>query len=136
MEAGRKVSGVEVRRLEAMRHRLWADLAALFERYDALLTPTCAATAPSVDENDGDFDMLDTEGWYQGLDMTCIFNLVGECPALSVPVGLLDGLPVGLQVIGPHFADAKVLRIGKLIERSVPAIAPPDCNPIPSGDRS
>ncbi|RKF16809.1 amidase [Roseovarius spongiae] len=126
MEAGRKVSGVEVRRLEATRHRLWADLAKLFGRYDALLTPTCPVTAQRVDADDSDYDAPDAEGRYRGIDMTSPFNLVGECPALSVPVGLADGLPVGMQVVGPRFSDAEVLRIGRLIEQSVPATPPPD----------
>ncbi|MEB8385779.1 amidase [Rhodobacteraceae bacterium KMM 6894] len=126
MDAGRKVSGVRVRQLEVMRHRIWADLASIYEHYDALLTPTCATTAPSVDANQGEFEVLDAQGLYPGLDMTCIFNLVGECPALSVPVGLSDGLPVGMQVIGPRFADAEVLGIGRLIEATTPALAPPD----------
>jgi Asp-tRNA(Asn)/Glu-tRNA(Gln) amidotransferase A subunit family amidase len=126
IEAGRKVSGVRVRQLEVMRHRIWADLAEIYTRYDALLTPTCATTAPRVDADQGAFEKLDADGLYPGLDMTCIFNLVGECPALSVPVGLSAGLPVAMQVIGPRFADAEVLGIGRLIESiTAPLPRPP-----------
>jgi len=126
MEAGLDCRGVDVPRLEALRHRLWHDLAAIFERYDALLTPTCAVTAPRHDETDSDFDHMGPDGRYRGLDMTCPFNLVGPCPALSVPVGTADGLPVGLQVVGPRFADVEVLRIGKLVEECYPPFAPPE----------
>lgn len=125
MEAGLDCRGVDVPRLEALRHRLWRDLAGIFGRYDALLTPTCAVMAPRHDETDSDFDHSEPDGRYRGLDMTCPFNLVGPCPALSVPVGTAGGLPVGLQIVGPRFADRQVLRIGKLVEQCYPPLAPP-----------
>lgn len=50
--------------------------------------------------------------------MTCLFNLLPQCPALSVPVGLAnDGLPVGLQMVGRRYADEDVLSLGGAIER-------------------
>jgi aspartyl-tRNA(Asn)/glutamyl-tRNA(Gln) amidotransferase subunit A len=50
------------------------------------------------------------------LTFTCPFNLTGQ-PALSVPMGLVDGLPVGLQIIGRAGEDAAVLRLGMLFEK-------------------
>ncbi|MDP9728446.1 amidase [Alicyclobacillus tolerans] len=46
------------------------------------------------------------------------FNFTG-LPALSIPVGLLDGLPVGLQLVGPLGSERKLLSIGKFIEEAV-----------------
>nr|WP_256436961.1 amidase family protein [Ensifer sp. ENS09] len=44
------------------------------------------------------------------MDMTCPFNLLPQCPALSLPTGLAEnGLPVGLQIFGHPYADEKVL---------------------------
>ena len=76
--------------------------------------------------SDRDFGAIDEHGRYRGLDMTAPFNLFGQCPALSVPIGLArDGLPIGLQIVGRRFDDLGVLRIGTLIERLSPMpIAP------------
>lgn len=124
MEEGLACSAIELRHIEAKRNRLWHDLARLFTRYDALCTPTCAVTAPGLDETDSDYESNDSQGRFKGLDMTCPFNLISPCPALSVPVGLAHGLPVGLQIVGPRFADLEVLRIGKTIEQIFPPLAP------------
>jgi aspartyl-tRNA(Asn)/glutamyl-tRNA(Gln) amidotransferase subunit A len=46
-------------------------------------------------------------------------------PACSVPAGLVRGLPVGIQVIGPRFRDATVLRYARYIESFVPPMECP-----------
>jgi aspartyl-tRNA(Asn)/glutamyl-tRNA(Gln) amidotransferase subunit A len=47
---------------------------------------------------------------------TPLFNYC-QVPACSVPVGLVDGLPVGLQIVGPRYADASVLSMAAMTER-------------------
>jgi len=42
---------------------------------------------------------------------------VAGLPAVTVPAGRVDGLPVGLQIVGDTFADADVLRIGQAYEK-------------------
>ncbi|HXP78120.1 MAG TPA: amidase [Stellaceae bacterium] len=117
IERGFATSTVDFKRLEEVRTRQWQSLTAVFRGYDALLCPTMARPAPSIDLQDGDFDRTDCDGRYDGLDMTCPFNFVSQCPALSVPAGTTrDGLPIGLQVIGRRFADVSVLRIGATLE--------------------
>jgi aspartyl-tRNA(Asn)/glutamyl-tRNA(Gln) amidotransferase subunit A len=41
-------------------------------------------------------------------------------PAVSIPAGTVDGLPVGLQVIGQHHADALLLDLARVVERERP----------------
>lgn len=127
MDASDHLSAIDFKRLETIRTALWHDLRHLFSTYDALLCPTCAQPAPPVDTKDSDF-MTDTpDGRFHGLDMTCMFNLVGQCPAISVPCGLTadQGLPVGLQIVGRRFADAEVLNIARAVERAFPMPRPP-----------
>jgi Asp-tRNA(Asn)/Glu-tRNA(Gln) amidotransferase A subunit family amidase len=117
IEQGLRVDAVSLRRLEFARTRRWRELASLFERYDALLCPTMARTAPPVGLTDDDFMADDEHGRLLGLDMTSPFNFTAQCPALSAPAGWSDdGLPVGLQVVGRRFDDAGVLAIGRALE--------------------
>ena len=121
IEQGQAVDAVALRRLEFARTRRWLQLASLFERYDALLCPTMARTAPPVGGTDDEFAANDDDGRFLGLDMTAPFNFTAQCPALSVPAGWSDeGLPVGLQIVGRRFDDAGVLAIGAALERIRP----------------
>ncbi|WP_371742557.1 amidase family protein [Ensifer sp. ENS09] len=65
----------------------------------------------TFDKFEGRHRVADTrDGRFLGLDMTCPFNLLPQCPALSLPTGLAEnGLPVGLQIFGHPYADEKVL---------------------------
>jgi amidase len=47
-----------------------------------------------------------------------VFNITGH-PALSVPCGTVDGLPVGLMFVGAQFDDETVLQVGNAFERNV-----------------
>lgn len=126
IERGRTMGATQYKRVELLRTAMWKDLSAILSGYDALLCPTCAMTAPSAEANDNSYVTDLPDGRFQGLDMTCPFNLLPQCPALSVPIGLAEnGLPVGLQIIGRRFADEDVLSIGGAIEGTLRAIGCP-----------
>ncbi|MCC2277362.1 amidase, partial [Streptomyces sp. ET3-23] len=57
----------------------------------------------------------ETIGWC----MTVPFNYSGE-PVVSLPAGFLDGLPVGLQIVGPRWADERVIAAAAAYERLRP----------------
>ena len=127
MAEGDRMSAVEFKRLEFVFTEQWKELAAAFERFDALICPTMALPAPEVGRDDSDFDWEDASGRYHGLDMTCPFNNVAPCPALSVPSGFTrDGLPTGLQIVGRRHDDRGVLEIGAALE---PLIGWPEWRP-------
>jgi len=61
------------------------------------------------------------------MDLCGPFNLVSACPVISVPIGLVDGLPVGLQVVGHRHADEEVLGIAGALEQAlgIDVVPPP-----------
>lgn len=87
-------------------------LARMFADIDLIVTPTTSIAAPRVEElasyySASGLRALHTEYW----------NAVGN-PALTVPMGFnADGLPLGLQIAGPAFDDATVLRAGDAFQR-------------------
>lgn len=127
IERGRTLGATEIKKVEILRTKMWHDMAALFGRgFSALLCPTCAVPAPLASETDDDYVETLPDGRFKGLDMTCPFNMLSPCPALSLPVGeTAQGLPVGLQIVGRRHADEEVLGIGLALEQALPAAGVP-----------
>jgi Asp-tRNA(Asn)/Glu-tRNA(Gln) amidotransferase A subunit family amidase len=121
MDAGFALGAVDFKRIEFVRTRAWKQLAPILERFDALLCPTMSQVARPVDEDDFVWYADRGDGLYHGLDMTCQFNFVSQCPALSVPAGWTEsGLPIGLQIVAKRYRDDQALRIGTALERHRP----------------
>jgi Asp-tRNA(Asn)/Glu-tRNA(Gln) amidotransferase A subunit family amidase len=121
MDAGLAMSAVDFKRIEFLRSAQWQKLYPILGEHDALLCPTMAQPAPPVGGADSDFEEVDAEGRFHGLDMTSLFNFVSQCPAFSVPSGFTAaGLPTGLQIVGRRYDDATVLDIGAVLERVRP----------------
>lgn len=117
IEQGRGITAVHYKRLEIERTRFWYSLRKILSEFDALICPTTAVPAPLATQTDRDFGWVDDNGRYHGMDMTAPFNLVGQCPALSVPSGMTrGGLPTGLQIIGRRHRDLTTLKLGALVE--------------------
>ncbi len=88
------------------------DFAEAFKSIDALVTPTSPVVAFPVGEKTGDplqMYLIDV--------CTLPVNIAG-LPALSVPCGFSDGLPVGMQLIGPHLSESTLLQIGHAYEQA------------------
>ena len=83
---------------------------AAFERFDVLLS----ATSPTVAFRLGE-KTADPLAMYAADLLTIPSNLAG-LPGLSIPCGLADGLPVGLQLIGPQFSENVLFRAGHALE--------------------
>jgi aspartyl-tRNA(Asn)/glutamyl-tRNA(Gln) amidotransferase subunit A len=84
-----------------------------FERFDVLVSPTSPTVAFRVGEK-----AADPLAMYAS-DLLTIPSCVAGLPGLNVPVGLADGLPVGLQLIGPQFAENALFRAGHALERAI-----------------
>lgn len=85
---------------------------ALFESYDILLSPVTPTTAFGFGENTDDPMKM-----YLSDAMTVGVSLAG-LPALSVPAGVSDGLPVGIQLIAPRQEDARLFDLASSMESS------------------
>ncbi|MBM9402105.1 amidase [Gluconacetobacter azotocaptans] len=126
MTRGLAMDATTYKRIDLLRTAMWRDMARLYARYDALICPTCAITAPPAGATDDDYAATLPDGRFGGLDMTCPFNLLPQLPALSIPIGCAaDGLPVGLQIVGHRFADEQVLAWGAALETILSAPACP-----------
>ncbi|MEI7717313.1 MAG: amidase [Mycobacterium sp.] len=87
---------------------------AALDRHDVLVMPTVAGTAGTLPAGSPrDVALLDRAGG-KSLN-TAPMNLTGH-PAISVPAGLVDGLPVGIMIVGKRFDDATVLRVAAALE--------------------
>jgi aspartyl-tRNA(Asn)/glutamyl-tRNA(Gln) amidotransferase subunit A len=97
-------------------HLMNLRLVELFHSVRILITPTCAGAAPLKGEGSSMVNGVETANWVQ---FTYPFNMT-RSPAATVPVGLQSqGLPVGLQLIGPQHGDLVVLRTAAALEAAL-----------------
>jgi len=102
---------------QRIRTRLTDEFARVFQSVDLMVTPTLAMTAPHLDAQE-------IEGAQGPLDVraamtlfTRPFNLTG-LPALSLPCGFVDGMPIGLQLVGRPFEETTLLRAAYAYEKA------------------
>jgi aspartyl-tRNA(Asn)/glutamyl-tRNA(Gln) amidotransferase subunit A len=89
-----------------------------FQRYDAFLMPTVPIPAPRLDQVEVAVDGISAPLLFFMMRNTFPFNLTG-LPAVSVPCGVADGLPVGIQIAGKPWEETTILRIAAEVERGV-----------------
>jgi amidase len=126
VHSGLTISTKDIAVAEEARFNLFQKMSALFERYDFVLTPAAPVRPYPVEINfpreiNGEvFD--DYIDWIAPAFLITLLSL----PAASVPAGLtVDGLPVGLQIVGPRFTEPAILSLAKLIQRANPVGWPP-----------
>jgi aspartyl-tRNA(Asn)/glutamyl-tRNA(Gln) amidotransferase subunit A len=94
--------------LQAQQYR--TEFAAILDRYDAVATANVLSTAPPF----SDF-AADRAVWTAM--RTLPFNVTGH-PALAVPIGFHNGLPMGMQLVGPDHSEATLCQIGNAYEHA------------------
>lgn len=123
VEQARAMSGLDFFRDQAVRTEVFNAFQGVFDKYDLLITPTlaCLAVDNADDGNTVGPSVVNGEavdpliGWC----LTYFVNFTGH-PAASVPAGLCEGLPVGMQIIGRRNADVDVLAASAAFERLRP----------------
>lgn len=97
-----------------VRNLIRKDFVDAFKKYDLILTPTAPNPAFKLGEKTNDPLAMYLEDIF-----TVSVNIAGV-PGMSVPAGATsDGLPVGLQIIAPHFAEEKLFHAGHAFEKSI-----------------
>jgi len=97
---------------QRVRTKIADDFRAAFESVDVIVTPTSPTVAFELGER-----TADPLAMYLSDVLTVPMSLAG-IPAISIPGGLADGLPVGIQLAGPAFSENKILDAAYALERS------------------
>ena len=105
---------------QKVRTVIGREFAAAFERFDVLLSPTSPTVAFKLGER-----TANPLAMYLADVLTIPPNMAG-LPSISIPCGLSEGLPVGLQIIGPQFAENAIFRVGHALERAIGFDAVPE----------
>lgn len=89
--------------------------------YDALICPTLTTTSIPADLGHPDAGGTSELGEMLSMAMTYPFNILGRLPVASVPIGIApsNGVPIGMQIVGPIEADAVPLRVAVGIENEI-----------------
>jgi aspartyl-tRNA(Asn)/glutamyl-tRNA(Gln) amidotransferase subunit A len=124
MDTGAAHSAVALQEAMFERTRVFRQIEGWFSTCDLVATPTLSRTALPIDHDffapitiDGELSGTVRQAWYP---YTLPFNLSGS-PAVTLPCGFgNDGLPIGLQLVGPHLGDARLLRAAALFEKAAP----------------
>jgi Asp-tRNA(Asn)/Glu-tRNA(Gln) amidotransferase A subunit family amidase len=121
VEAGRDTTAadyINALHRKAAYSRLWGEF---FTSFDLLLTPTMQLTAFPVGlQTPGTIDGVPVDPFFDDWCTSCLPANLAGLPATSVPAGLADGRPVGLQVMGPRWSDPLTLRAAAAFERLSP----------------
>jgi len=95
---------------QKVRTLIRQDFEKAFEACDALITPVAPTTAFRIGEK-----ITNPLDMYLSDVFVVAVNLAG-IPALSVPCGISNGLPIGMQIMGPHLSEEMLLRIGYMYQ--------------------
>jgi aspartyl-tRNA(Asn)/glutamyl-tRNA(Gln) amidotransferase subunit A len=121
-ELGSRLSVTDIHQLNQRRGQLGSHMRQFMQGYDLIATPTVAV--PAFEAMPAGHEVMNAETMLGWTPFTYPFNLTQQ-PAITVPCGLTnDGLPIGLQLVGPMFGDALVLRAARAFEERHPVLRP------------
>lgn len=119
---GERFSALEIQRLNLRRGALGSHMRQFMQRFDLVVTPSVAV--PAFDAQPAGHRPLDPASMLGWTPFSYPFNLTQQ-PAITLPCGLTTaGLPIGVQLVGPMFADALVLRAARALESALPVRRP------------
>jgi amidase len=121
IDEGLALRAEDIGRAERRRSAIWHRVRAFFDRHDLIVTPTTAVPPFPVDTVfPTEINSKPMVSYVQWVMLTYAFTIVG-LPAISIPCGFTrDGLPVGLQIIGPWRDEPGILSAAAAFERAQP----------------
>jgi len=119
---GEGTSALDDRRANLPRTAAYQGIEEVLEEYDALVTPTLTVPPYSKSLSDPfptEIDGQDVAGFPTDAMLTWVFNVTGH-PVVNVPAGLVDGLPVGMQIVGRRYDERTLLGVAAALEEVRP----------------
>ncbi|SIQ30316.1 amidase [Rhizobium sp. RU35A] len=113
LEGARNATDADMAEAENVRVRFTADIDALLERFDVLMTPALPLPPPRLSEASDPAKVLTLTRYLRP------FNLSGH-PALVLPARTVDGLPSGIQLVAAKGADARLIAIARRLVEDNP----------------
>ena len=123
LDQGRLLPATDYINAQRLRRQMRRQFDQVWQEVDCLVTPTTPMPAPLVGDTTVRLGGREEDVRLAATRLSRGFNALGY-PALSLPCGLSAGLPVGLQLIGPAFQEALLLRIGAALEDAGVGIPP------------
>ncbi|HLW75412.1 MAG TPA: amidase [Bryobacteraceae bacterium] len=126
IERGRELTAADLARAEVSRAAAWDRMRRFFEIYDYFILPTTQVSPFDVERpyptEIAGVKMATYIDWMK----SCYWISMLECPAISIPCGFtLQGLPVGLQIVGRHRDEFSVLQLAHAFESATPELRRP-----------
>ena len=116
LDQGRLLPATAYIQAQRLRRKLAAEFAQVWRKADVLFAPSTPTTAPLIGQTRMDVGGVEEDVRLATTRLARGINLLGV-PALSLPCGRdAAGLPVGLQIIAPPFAEKELVRVGSALE--------------------
>jgi aspartyl-tRNA(Asn)/glutamyl-tRNA(Gln) amidotransferase subunit A len=116
LDQGRLLAATDYVNAQRMRRAMQKDFAKIWSQIDLLLTPTSAIIAPKIGQTTVEIEGVAEDTRMASTRLVRSFNVLG-LPALSLPCGKGElGMPVGLQIVGKAFSEARIFEAGACLE--------------------
>ncbi|MGN0607314.1 MAG: Asp-tRNA(Asn)/Glu-tRNA(Gln) amidotransferase subunit GatA [Oscillospiraceae bacterium] len=104
----------------ALRQKISAEYAGIFEKCDVIITPTAPSVAYGINEN-----ISDPVKMYQA-DICTVTANIASLPAISTTCGYSkdNGMPIGMSIVGKHFDEASIIQVADAFEKNFSAHSP------------
>lgn len=116
LDQGRMIPATDYVQAQRLRRVFQTEFAKLFESIDVLLTPMAPLLPPKIGQTTVDINGEPEDARLASTRFARGINVLGV-PALAIPCGMADGLPMSAQLIGRNFEEALLLRTGAALEQ-------------------